>query len=560
MGLRWAPPLTLAVMLGPILAGLIGVAAPAFGWLPALGGEEPSLQPFADLFATPGLDGMIALSIGPGLLATALSLIIVTVFCAGWSGARSFMRMRRLLSPLLAAPHVAIAFGLAFLIAPSGWAMRLISPELSGFARPPDWPVPQDPWGLSLTLGLMVKEVPFLLLMTIAAMGQVEEARSRAAVAGLGYGRIVGWLKAIFPRIYPQIRLPVFAVLAFSMSVVDVALVLGPTTPPPLAVQIVKWMNDPELSLRFQAAAGALLQLALVGFAIGLWMVGERLVGAIGRRWAVNGRRGRREAPARAAALSAAALAAAIAGSSLIAMAVWSFAGLWRFPHALPASWSLRTWMAQADGLLWPAVITLIVGMAATAAAIALSLACLEHEAQQGRKPGDRGLWLLYAPLLTPQIAFLFGLQALMVAGGVDATWGALIWTHLVFVLPYVFLALADPYRAWDPRYGRCAHALGANPWRMWWRIKAPMLLRPLLAAAAVGFAVSVGQYLPTLLIGAGRLPTLTTEAVALSAGADRRIIGVYAVAVAIAPAIGFAAALGAPALLFRRRAGMRAG
>ena len=55
------------------------------------------------------------------------------------------------------------------------------------------------------------------------------------------------------------------------------------------------------------------------------------------------------------------------------------------------------------------------------------------------------------------------------------------------------------------------------------------MLLRAILTAAAVGFAVSVGHYLPTLLIGAGRMTTITTEAVALASGGDRRVIGVYA-------------------------------
>ncbi|MEL6267132.1 MAG: hypothetical protein AAFR52_16045, partial [Pseudomonadota bacterium] len=30
----WAPALTLALMLGPIAAGLLGTLAPAFGWLP----------------------------------------------------------------------------------------------------------------------------------------------------------------------------------------------------------------------------------------------------------------------------------------------------------------------------------------------------------------------------------------------------------------------------------------------------------------------------------------------------------------------------------------------
>ena len=60
-------------------------------------------------------------------------------------------------------------------------------------------------------------------------------------------------------------------------------------------------------------------------------------------------------------------------------------------------------------------------------------------------------------------------------------------------------------------------------------RVRMPMLLRAILTAAAVGFAVSVGLYLPTLLIGAGRLTTITTEAVALASGGNRRVIGVYA-------------------------------
>ncbi|MEE4348467.1 MAG: ABC transporter permease, partial [Paracoccaceae bacterium] len=84
-----------------------------------------------------------------------------------------------------------------------------------------------------------------------------------------------------------------------------------------------------------------------------------------------------------------------------------------------------------------------------------------------------------------------------------------------------------------------------------------PILLRPVLTAAAVGFAVSVGQYLPTLLIGMGRVSTLTTEAVALSSGGDRRLIGVYALSQTVMPLVGFALALALPAVLFRNRRGV---
>ena len=109
-----------------------------------------------------------------------------------------------------------------------------------------------------------------------------------------------------------------------------------------------------------------------------------------------------------------------------------------------------------------------------------------------------------------------------------------------------------------DDRYARTAACLGASPARVFWRIKMPMLLRPILFAGAVGFSVSVAQYLPTLFAGAGRLSSLTTEAVGLAAGADRRIVGIYAFAQMALPLLGFAVALAVPAILFRNRRGLQ--
>jgi putative thiamine transport system permease protein len=120
--------------------------------------------------------------------------------------------------------------------------------------------------------------------------------------------------------------------------------------------------------------------------------------------------------------------------------------------------------------------------------------------------------------------------------------------------LPYVFLSLADPWRALDPRYARTAASLGAAPWRVFARVKLPLLLAPLLTAAAVGFAVSVGLYLPTLFAGNGRVSTLTTDAVTLASGADRRVIGVYAALQALLPCAVYLAAVAIP----RRRTSRR--
>jgi len=118
------------------------------------------------------------------------------------------------------------------------------------------------------------------------------------------------------------------------------------------------------------------------------------------------------------------------------------------------------------------------------------------------------------------------------------------IWAELLFVFPYVVIALIGPWRTLAPEMLRSATSLGAGPWRVLWRIKLPLLARPIAAAVAVGFAVSAAQYLAVLLPGAGRVATLGTEAVALASGADRRLSAAMGLLQALLPLVAYAAAL----------------
>lgn len=554
-----APTAAILVLAGPILIGLLATALPAFGYFPVLGGETFTLQPWRDLFAMPGLARSVAISLAAGLVTPAIALGAVAAFMAGWSQTRLFRSMQHLVSPLLSVPHAAAAFGLAFLLAPSGWLMRLVSPELTGFTRPPDWLIVHDGFGLTMMAGLIVKEMPFLFLIALAALPQTRPHEHTATATNLGYGRMAGFLHAVWPQLYPQMRLAVFAVIAYSSSVVDVAVILGPTQPAPLAVRLVSWMNDPDLSMRFVASAGAILQLAVTVCALLLWIAGERVAAALQRRLAVSGRRFVRERPARLASAGTVLLAAIAVFGGLGLLALWSLAGYWAFPDALPQSLSLSTWMQQMPVLGRPLAITVAVGGGATVLAVVITLACLEFETRTGARVQGRALLILYLPLLVPQASFVFGLQLSFLWAGFGASFGALVLAHLVFVLPYVMLSLTEPWHAADPRYARAARSMGASDNLVFWRIRAPMALAPILVAAAVGFAVSIGQYLPTLLIGAGRWPTVTTEAVALASGGDRRVIGVFAFVQMGLPFLGFLVATLVPALVFSGRRDMRA-
>ena len=542
----------------PVVAGLVGTLLPAFGILPAIGGNEWSLAAWRALFEQPGVWTSIRLSVQTGLLATLLSLGIALSFCALMSEHRAFRKLASWVAPMLATPHVAIAVGFAFLAAPSGWIVRLVSPELTGWEQPPAGLVTvRDAQGIAMVVGLVLKEVPYLILMTVAALNQVPHRQLGMITAALGYRSATGWFKAQLPLLYPQLRLPIFAVLAFSVSTVEVGLILAPGNPPPLAVLAARWFGDYDLERYFPAAAAATLQLLIVVVLVGLWFAAERGLARWGTAWCRRGRRaGAAETLARAGALLSA-IGFALGVGAIAAMLLWSFAESWRYPRVLPDHVGLSTWATHAPRLAATLANTVSLALFSTAVAVLLAIACLESETRRHHLPTRRAMWLAYAPLLVPQIAFLYGFQIGLVRLGLDGRWIAVAWSHFVFVLPYVFLSLADPWRALDTRYARTAAALGASPWSGLLRVRLPLLLRPLLVAFAIGCAVSVGQYLPTLFAGAGRMATLTTEAVTLSSGADRRILGVFTFLQALIPLAVYVAALALPAIVFRHRRGM---
>ena len=560
--LRVFPLLTLTAFCIPILLGLAGTWLPAFGFLPVIGADQLSLAPFRELFSHPAypgaMRGTLISGFGATILALACSLwITVTVY-----GSTLWRLLIRALSPLLAMPHAAFAIGFGFLVAPSGWLVRLVSPELTGFTIPPNWLTVKDPYGVSLTIALALKETPFLLLMCLSGLNQLDMRRTDWIGRSLGYSRVRIWTRLVLPQLYSQLRLPVLAVLAYSMSVVDVAMILGPSLPPTLSVLVDRWFNDPDVYHRLLGAAGATWLLVMTAAAIVLFLGCEWLI-----RHLTVGRLtdGSRTTPLDRlrwlGSVSAVGLLAISLGCLLI-LVIWSCTGRWPFPAPLPTDYSLRFWEKGLGLAIGPLAITFLVAALATCIGAVLVVGCLEYEVrlkQQGRRPDSQWvLWLVYLPLLVPQIAFLFGIQTAAVLLQVEGTLASMVGIHLVFVLPYIFLTLSNVYRNFDPRYIHVAVAVSGAPVKCFFQVKLPMLAKPIAFAMATGFAVSVAQYLPTMYLGAGRFMTITTETVSLAGGSDRRIVAVYALCQFLLPALVYGVAIFLPAWFFRNRKAMQ--
>ncbi len=149
-------------VLGPLLlAALAGL--PMLWALWAVGAQMLDAAAWQALWADPQTWRAWGMTLWTGLSSTALAWITVAYVLASGFIRQQLGRWLSHLPALLATPHAAMAIGLVLWLSPSGWALRLVSPGLTGFDAPPPWFTTQDPWGLGLILALWLKEVPFLL-------------------------------------------------------------------------------------------------------------------------------------------------------------------------------------------------------------------------------------------------------------------------------------------------------------------------------------------------------------------------------------------------------------
>lgn len=261
--------LSASVLVVVVLFGggmLVGIGQ-SFGYFPAIGLEEWTLEHYANVLSDPTFLRSLWVTFRIAFIVTALSSVIAVglalILRETFGGSRITKFIFQIPLPV---PHLVAASGFVLLITQSGIVARVAA----GFGlidRPSDFPILVfDQAGVAITLTFLWKEVPFIGVVVLAVLQSIgphyeEIARTLGATAWQRFVHV------LLPLIMPGVISTSIIVFAFTFANYEIPLLLGVRSPTTLPVLAFHRYQDPDLGLRPEAMAISVI-LAIVSVAL----------------------------------------------------------------------------------------------------------------------------------------------------------------------------------------------------------------------------------------------------------------------------------------------------
>jgi spermidine/putrescine transport system permease protein len=154
------------------------------------------------------------------------------------------------------------------------------------------------------------------------------------------------------------------------------------------------------------------------------------------------------------------------------------------------------------DALMTSLLVGLLATVVATALGTLMALAIVRHDFR-GRGTANV---LVFLPMSTPEI--VLGASLLTLFLNMTSVFSLGFWTifiaHVMFIVSFIVVTVKARLIGFDRHLEEAAMDLGANEWTTFRKITLPLLAPAMLAAALLGFALSIDDFVITYFVAGG--------------------------------------------------------
>jgi len=266
--------LKIALLLAPALlvigvlfaGGLFTAVVQSFGYMPAIGQTDLSLDAYREVLTGEDFLDSLALTVYVAGASTGIATVLAVL--AALALRRSSGRVSSVVFQLpITIPHLVAAVGIALVVSQTGLGARLAA-ALGLIGEPRDFPaLLYDEYSAGIILTYVWKEVPFVALVVLASLRGVA-ADLEDVARTLGASAWQRFWYVVFPVISPAVVAASLIVFAFTFGAFEVPYLLGKTYPTILPVMAYNEYRDIDLAARPVAMAiNVLITLVTAAFA-----------------------------------------------------------------------------------------------------------------------------------------------------------------------------------------------------------------------------------------------------------------------------------------------------
>lgn len=261
----WLPVAPALAVVGLLFGGaLTGALRTSVAPLP---GQPATLDAWRRVLGDPAFLEAVGFTVALAVVSTVVS-VLLALPVAGLLRGRALVQAVVTLPVLV--PHLLVAALAVLWLGPGGLADRVVD----GLPV-----VVRDGAGIGIVLVYVLKEVPFLALLVLAAWDDRVAAREEAA-ASLGAGTVARLRHVVWPAVRARVVLGATVVAAFVLGSLAVPAVIGPTTPLTVPAYALRATRLGGLGGLADASVALLLaSLLALGLAVAAGLLVRRLDG-----------------------------------------------------------------------------------------------------------------------------------------------------------------------------------------------------------------------------------------------------------------------------------------